>query len=247
MSELPESVIMRFAGKKVFITGTSRGIGLAIAQAFRAEDAWVIGTCTCKNNEMDDVCQEMVVADFTDIAQIRACADCVRHAEPDVLVNNAGINKIAPFVEINPDDFLSIQQVNVFASFLLCQAAIPAMKRKGWGRIVNVSSIWGKISKENRAAYSASKFALDGMTLALAAEHSADGIVANCIAPGFVDTELTKRVLGEEGIRSVVSGVPVHRLAQVDEIARLVLWLASEENTYLTGQNIAIDGGFCRV
>ena len=238
---------MRFSDKKVFVTGTSRGIGRAIAKAFRDEGAWVIGTRTGRNSETDDVCQEWVAADFYDIGQIKACADFVRHAEPDVMVNNAGINKIAPFVEIAQEDFLSIQQVNVFAPFLLCQAAIPAMKRKGWGRIVSVSSIWGKTSKEHRASYSTSKFAIDGMTLALAAEHSANGIIANCVAPGFIDTELTRRVLGEAGIQSLVSQVPVGRLGQVDEIARLVLWLASEENTYVAGQNIAIDGGFSRV
>lgn len=238
---------MRFSGKKVFVTGASRGIGRAIAQAFKAEGAWVIGTRTCNTNETDDACQEWVAADFSDVEQIRTCAGCVRDAEPDVLVNNVGINKIAPFVDIPPDDFLSIQQVNVFAPFLLCQAAIPAMKRKGWGRIVNMSSIWGKISKEYRASYSTSKFAIDGMTLALAAEHSGDGIIANSIAPGVIDTELTRRVLGDAGIQSLVSRVPARRLGQADEIARLVLWLASDENTYLAGQNIAIDGGFSRV
>ncbi|MBI4535083.1 MAG: SDR family oxidoreductase [Ignavibacteriae bacterium] len=238
---------MRFSDKKVFVTGASRGIGRAIAQAFRDEGAWVIGTRTGRNNDMDDVCKEWVAADFSYIEQIKACADCVRQAAPDIIVNNAGINKIAPFVEITPSDFLLIQQVNVFAPFLLCQAAIPAMKKKGWGRIVNVSSVWGKISKEHRASYSTSKFAIDGMTLALAAEHSADGIIANSIAPGIIDTELTRRVLGEAGIQSLVSSVPAGRLGRVAEIARLVLWLASEENTYLAGQNIAIDGGFSRV
>jgi len=238
---------MRFSGKKVFVTGASRGIGRAIAQAFQTEGAYVTGTRTGKDREPDDVCQEWVAADFTDMGQIKACADFVRHAEPDVLINNAGINKIAPFAEINPDDFQSIQQVNVFAPFLFCQASIPAMARRGWGRIINISSIWGKVSKEYRASYSASKFALDGMTLALAAEHSANGILANCIAPGFIDTALTRQVLGEQGMQAVVSAVPSRRLGQADEVARLVLWLASEENTYITGQNIAIDGGFCRV
>jgi NAD(P)-dependent dehydrogenase (short-subunit alcohol dehydrogenase family) len=238
---------MRFSGKKIFISGASRGIGLAIAHAFRAEGAWVIGTQTGNNSTTDDVCQEWVTADFLDVEQIKNCADIVRHAEPDVLINNAGINKIAPFVEITPGDFQSIQQVNVFAPFLLCQAAIPAMVRRGWGRVVNVSSIWGKISKEHRASYSTSKFALDGMTLALAAEHSADGVMANCIAPGFIDTELTRSVLGEQGMQAIASTVPARRLGQADEVARMVLWLASEENTYLTGQNIAIDGGFSRV
>jgi NAD(P)-dependent dehydrogenase (short-subunit alcohol dehydrogenase family) len=129
----------------------------------------------------------------------------------------------------------------------LCQAAVPAMKKKKEGRIVNISSMWGKISKEHRASYSASKFALDGLTLALAAEHSVDGIIANCISPGFIDTELTRRVLGEEGMQGLVHSVPVRRVGGVEEIARFVLWLSSEENTYISGQNIAIDGGFSRV
>lgn len=238
---------MRFSGRKVFVTGASRGIGQAVAQAFRAEGAWVIGTRTATGGRPDEVCQEWIAADFSVADQIRACADLVRRAEPDVLVNNAGINKNTPFAEISQEEFLGIQQVNVFAPFMLCQAAIPAMKRKRWGRIVNVSSIWGKISKEHRASYSASKFALDGLTLALAAEHTADGIIANSIAPGFIDTDLTRRMLGEAEIQALTARVPALRLGQVDEIARLVLWLSSDENTYVAGQNIAIDGGFSRV
>jgi NAD(P)-dependent dehydrogenase (short-subunit alcohol dehydrogenase family) len=238
---------MRFQGKKVFITGATRGIGNAIAKAFRAEGAWVIGTRTAKPQEVDSTCQEWVEADFTDLSQLKGCADYLRKSEPEILVNNAGINKNAPFVDIVLDDFQSIQQVNVFAPFVLCQAAIPAMKCKGWGRIVNMSSIWGKISMSHRASYSASKFALDGMTIALAAEHAVDGIIANSVAPGFIDTDLTHRMLGEDGIQALVSKVPANRLGRVDEIARLVLWLASEENTFIAGQNIAIDGGFTRV
>lgn len=238
---------MRFAGKKAFVTGASRGIGRAIAQAFRGEGAWVIGTRTGEPDRPDDACQEWVRADFADVEQIKACAAMVRETEPDVLVNNAGINKIASFVDVDADDFQKIQRVNVLAPLLLCQAAIPSMKAKGWGRIVNVSSIWGKISKAHRASYSASKFALDGLTVALAAEHAADGILANSVAPGFIDTELTRRVLGEAGISSLLSGVPIGRLGRVEEIARLVLWLAGSENTFIAGQNIAIDGGFTRV
>lgn len=237
---------MRFAGKKIFVTGASRGIGRAIALAFKAEGARVIGTRT-SDGIPDDTCDEWVVADFSDIAQIKACATEVRRAQPDVLVNNAGINKIAPFTQIAPEDFQLVQQVNVFAPFLLCQAALPSMVARRWGHIVNISSIWGKIGKEQRASYSTSKFALDGMTVALSAEHAANGIVANCIAPGFIDTELTRRVLGDAGVQSLVATVPARRLGEAEEIARMVLWLASDENTFVMGQNIAIDGGFTRV
>jgi 3-oxoacyl-[acyl-carrier protein] reductase len=238
---------MRFLNKKVFITGASRGIGREIARAFRADGAWVVGTCTRRHKEPDDTCNEWFYSDFTNVDEIKSCADFLRSSEPDILVNNAGINKNAPFVEIDPADFRLIQMVNVYAPFLLCQAAIPSMKSKSWGRIVNISSIWGKISMANRAAYSASKFSLDGMTVALAAEHTADGIIANSIAPGFIDTELTLNMLGDAGIQTLVSKVPAKRLGQVGEIASLVLWLASIENTFIAGQNISIDGGFTRV
>lgn len=231
--------------KTVFVTGATRGIGQAVATAFRVAGANVVGTGT-QSRSAGDV-DDYVQADFGDVEQIRACAEFVRRTEPDILINNAGINKNLPFVDIDPRDFQRIQQVNVFAPFSLCQAAIPGMKRKGWGRIVNISSIWGKISKEHRASYSASKFALDGLTLALAVEHAADGILANCVAPGFTDTELTHRMLGEEGIRQIVATVPARRMASVEEIARFVVWLGSPENSYITGQNIAIDGGFSRV
>lgn len=237
---------MRFEKRKVFVTGASRGIGRAIAAAFLAEGAWVLGTRTSDAGS-DDVCSEWLTADFADVAMIHSCADAVRRIKPDVLINNAGMNKISPFVQIDPSDFLMIQQVNVFAPFLLCQAALPAMVRQKWGRIVNISSIWGKISRERRASYSASKFALDGMTLALAAEHAGDGILANCISPGFIDTEMTRRILNESDVQALAATVPARRMGKTEEIARLVLWLTSEENSYISGQNIAIDGGFSRV
>lgn len=240
---------MGFSGRTVFVTGASRGIGRAVAIAFRAAGANVVGTRTRApaTAEPDDPCHEWIDADFSDDARLEECARRLRAIGPDILVNNAGINKIAPFAEIDPADFLAIQRVNVFAPFRLCQAAIPAMKARRWGRIINVSSIWGKISKAQRGSYSASKFALDGMTAALAAEHAVDGILANCVAPGFIDTELTRRVLGEQGIEDIVATVPMRRLGRVDEIATFILWLASEQNSFISGQNIAIDGGFTSV
>lgn len=231
--------------KTVFITGATRGIGLSIAETFSNSGAKVIGTGTkpVYKSNLDDYFQ----TDFTDLQQIMSCVDFLKKIKPDILINNAGINKNAPFLDIKPEVFLQIQQVNVFAPFLLCQAAISGMREKKWGRIVNISSIWGKISKEQRAAYSASKFALDGVTISLAAEFAKEGILANCVAPGFTDTELTKEMLGPKGIEVILKTVPIGRMAKVEEIAALVLWLSSNENQYITGQNISIDGGFTRV
>lgn len=236
----------KYSGKKVYVTGASRGIGKSIAQCFYSEGAHVIGTY--KNSEVgsENFCSEWFQSDFESITNVQECADHIRNIQPDILINNAGINVNAPFLEVELNNFQKIHQVNLVAPFLLCQAALPSMLSKGWGRIVNISSIWGKVSMSGRAAYSASKFALDGLTLSLSAEFARRGIVANCISPGFIDTDLTRQNLGQIGIRDLVARVPASRLAMPEEIAKLVLWLCSDENTFVMGQNISIDGGFDR-
>lgn len=232
-------------GRTALVTGGTRGIGAAIAARLKADGARVIITGTRPARAPRGL--EFRAVDFSDRAATQAFAEEAAGLGIDILVNNAGINKLAPFAGIAPEDFDRIQDVNLRAAFLLCRAVLPRMRKKGWGRIVNVTSIFGVISKELRGAYSASKFGLDGMTAALAAEAAADGVLANCVAPGFIDTDLTRRVLGPRGMAEMAKRIPARRLGKPAEIAALVAWLAGPENTYLSGQQVVIDGGFSRV
>lgn len=233
-------------GRRALVTGATRGIGEAIALRLKLEGAQVIATGTRPGGKAPQGCSYEAV-DFSDCRAAETFAKKAATMDLDILVNNAGINKISPFEEIDPADFDRIQRVNVRAPFLLCRAVLPRMKKKKWGRIVNVSSIFSKIAKERRGSYCASKFALDGMTAAISAEAAAHGVLANCVAPGFIDTDLTRSILGKAGMKALAARVPAGRLGTPREIAALVAWLSGPENTYISGQNLVIDGGFSRI
>lgn len=231
---------------KALVTGGTRGIGRAIAEQLLTAGMDVYVTGTSEKSEAPQGCHRLV-ANFLDNASAEAFFADIAERDFAVVVNNAGINKIGEFDQIALEDFQNIQKVNLETPFRICQAVLPGMKKAGYGRIVNITSIFGHISKEYRAPYSASKFGVDGMTTALAVEVAEFGILANSVGPGFIDTDLTRRVLGEDGIKQLQARVPIKRLGKPEEIAKLVGFLVSSDNTYLTAQNIIIDGGFSRV
>ena len=232
--------------KKAVVTGGTRGIGLAIAKRLKQNNIEVLVTGTKNYSTLNEDFLYKAV-DFSSLAAIQEFSNFLQSFAPDILINNAGINKIDGFNDIKPEDFLKIQQVHTTAPFYLCQAVLAGMKKKRWGRIINITSVWSKISKTGRASYSASKFGLDGMIAALAAEVAEYGVLVNCVAPGFIETDLTKEILGPQGIVDIAQQIPMKRLGKPEEIASFVAWLVSEENTYISGQNLAIDGGFTRV
>lgn len=162
----------------------------------------------------------------------------------DVLINCAGINIIKPLENTTFDDFNRLLSINLKACHFLSQACTPKMTSQQYGRIVNISSIWGVISKEQRSLYSMSKSGLNGLTRALAAEMGHHNILVNSISPGFIDTQLTSASLSDAQKADLISKVPMKRLGHTQEIAELIYFFGSEHNSFVTGQNIIADGGF---
>ena len=229
------------------VTGGTRGIGLAIVESFLAAGAKVIYTGKSPSGELKHPNATYESVDFTDDNSVAQFLKNLDSYTIDVLVNNAGINKIDTFGEINPEDWLRVQKVNVEGPFRLCHYLAPKMAQRNYGRIVSLGSIFGHVSKEKRASYSTSKFAVVGMSKALAHDYATSNVLVNVVSPGFIDTELTRTVLSPADIDHLTSQVPMKRLGKPEEIANLVTYLCSDKNTFITAQNILIDGGFTSV
>jgi 3-oxoacyl-[acyl-carrier protein] reductase len=236
-----------FSGKTIIVTGASRGIGKAIAELLLDAGAFVIGTAT--KQSADEWKHERLVFKYVDFSDSKSTQrfiekEIVSAEKIDGLINNAGINIIKPLNEVSENDYDALLAVDLKAPYLLCQAVAAVMKKNGGGRIVNLASIWSEISKPKRALYSAAKTGLVGMTRGMAVELGTDGILVNCVSPGFTLTDLTRQSLSAAEIKELSEKIPMGRMAQPAEIAGLVCYLCSDGNTYITGQNIVIDGGF---
>lgn len=244
-----------FTGKTVLVTGATRGIGAAIAGAFRAAGADLILTGTNRDeidalnraDEPEDTTR-YIQLDFTDENSVSAFwEELTRFERIDVVVNNAGTSRISLVEETSDEDYYLLTEVNLRAPYRVCRQVIPGMKAAGYGRIVNIASIWGVITKSGRSVYTLTKHGLVGLTKALAVELAPHNILVNAVSPGFTLTDLTKSILSEAEMKAIVEQIPIKRFAQPEEMARVVLFMASDLNSYLTGQNIIVDGGFVNV
>jgi 3-oxoacyl-[acyl-carrier protein] reductase len=205
---------------KVLVTGGSRGIGKAIVTLFKEKGHDVYSPT---REELD------LTKNFT-----------LLKSNFDIIVNNAGINPLKQIEEINDRE---VMQVNYHAPLSIIQQCIPYMLDNGYGRIINLGSIWVELAMSRRLAYSASKNALHALTKAITSEYSDKGIIANTISPGFIGTDLTYQNNSESELQQIKDKVPLKRLGTPEEVAKLVYQL-TVENSFITGQNIIIDGGY---
>ena len=243
---------MKLANKVAVVTGGARGIGQGIAERFVAEGCQVmIGDAL--EEQLTETVAELGENCAGTVADISEGADCQRLIDEavdrfgrlDVLVNNAGISRAAPFLELSEEDFDAVLGVNIRGAFLATQAAARQMVKEGHGgTIVNLSSINAIVAIPGQTAYTISKGAIHQLTRSSAVQLAQHGIRVNAIGPGTIDTEMAAGLLADAKAKEkVMSRIPLGRLGGTDEIAAIALFLASDESSYVTGETIYADGG----
>jgi NAD(P)-dependent dehydrogenase (short-subunit alcohol dehydrogenase family) len=241
-------------GRVALVTGAASGIGLQIAQDLALQGATV---CVLDRNApaAQAAAQAIVQAGgraeafVVDLADTDAIAAALArllagHGGVDILVNNAGVVSTQPATDVTLAQWNTTLAINLTAPMLLTQAVLPAMKAKGWGRIVNVSSISGVRAGTGRLAYGSSKAALIAMTGQFAIEVAECGITVNAIAPGFVDTPMIRTLHGSSKQSTYLNVCPMHRFCSPEEVSAAVLFFASEQASFITGQTLGVDGGY---
>lgn len=247
-----------FKERTVLVTGGTRGIGAAIVEEFVKSGANLIVTGASNYNNIEKLNNECiqrglknvkyVLADFTDKISFKNFFNYLDSIpQIDVCINNAGTNRNNFIEDILEEDFELLINLNLKAPFEITKYLAGRFKKQKYGRIVNISSIWGVKSREKRTAYTLTKSGLIGLTKTSSIELAPYNVLVNAVSPGFTQTELTMSTVPESEIKLFSEAIPLKRFAQPVEIARLVLFLASDMNTYITGQNIIIDGGFINV
>ena len=240
---------MNFDGKVVLVTGASRGIGRAIAEAFVARGAKVIGTATSESGAeaissylgANGKGLMLNVVDTQSIDSVLA-AIYAEFGEIDILVNNAGITRDSLLMRMRDDEWQDIINTNLTSVFRLSKAVMRAMMKKRFGRVITIGSVVGSMGNAGQANYAAAKAGLIGFSKSLAREVASRGITVNVVAPGFIETDMT-RALTDDQRAGILSSVPANRLGDAKEIASAVAFLASDEAGYITGETLHVNGG----
>jgi len=241
------------SGKTALVTGASGGIGGAIARALHAQGA-VVGLHGTRREALDALAAELgervhvLPANLSDPAAVEQLAKDAEAAlgSLDILVNNAGLTRDGLVLRMKDEDWQTVLDVNLTAAFRLCRAALKGQMKRRFGRIVNITSIVGVTGNPGQVNYAASKAGLIGLSKSLAQEVASRGITVNCVAPGFITSAMTD-ALNDDQKAKLLGGIPVGRMGSVEEIAAAVVYLASAEAAYVTGQTLHVNGGMAMI